>query len=185
MAFSGCLNDETFGPAVHGCRENFDFTIKFERIFLSLISASLFIMLAQIRIRFLTQRPRMVHGNRLWILKVVRSMETLAFLTLANFTSNEGCNSRIRFTPFVAAHSERQTGFLEYIVHIFKCRGVCVKSLHYCSVVPGASTVTTTLYIVKCLFVPHHPVRCHPSADSLYELVRGHLLPNFRHGCCS
>ena len=71
MAFSGCLHDEDFGPAVHGCRENFDFTIKFERIFLSLISASMFLAIAQIRIIFLTQRPRMVNGNWFWILKVV------------------------------------------------------------------------------------------------------------------
>ena len=71
MLFSGCLNDEDFGPAVHGCRENFDFTIKFERIFLSLISASMFIAIAQIRIIFLAQRARMVKGNWLCNLKVV------------------------------------------------------------------------------------------------------------------
>jgi ATP-binding cassette subfamily C (CFTR/MRP) protein 1 len=71
MAFSACLNDETFGPAVHGCRDNFDFTIKFERIFLSLVSASLFIVIAQVRIIFLAQGPRMVDGKWLWMLKVV------------------------------------------------------------------------------------------------------------------
>jgi ATP-binding cassette subfamily C (CFTR/MRP) protein 1 len=71
MAFSACLNDETFGPAVDGCRDNFDFTIKFERIFLSLVSASLFIVIAQVRIIFLAQGPRMVDGKWLWMLKVV------------------------------------------------------------------------------------------------------------------
>jgi hypothetical protein len=71
MAFSACLNDETFGPAVLGCRDNFDFTIKFERIFLSLVSASLFIVIAQVRIIFLAQGPRMVDGKLLWMLKVV------------------------------------------------------------------------------------------------------------------
>ncbi|KAI0845220.1 P-loop containing nucleoside triphosphate hydrolase protein [Daldinia vernicosa] len=37
MDFSGCVNDELFGPTVRGCRGDFDFTIVFENVFFSLI----------------------------------------------------------------------------------------------------------------------------------------------------
>ncbi|TVY83913.1 ABC transporter FUM19 [Lachnellula suecica] len=63
MDFSGCLDDGTFGPAVHECRDGFDFTIKFEKIFLSLIPASIFIALALTRTVFLLGQPKIVHGG--------------------------------------------------------------------------------------------------------------------------
>ncbi|KAF4629796.1 hypothetical protein G7Y89_g8347 [Cudoniella acicularis] len=62
MDFSGCLDDDSFGPAVHGCRDDFDFTIKFEKIFFSLIPASVFIALALTRTVFLLGRPEIVRG---------------------------------------------------------------------------------------------------------------------------
>jgi ATP-binding cassette subfamily C (CFTR/MRP) protein 1 len=71
MAFLECLNDDTFGPAVYGCRDNFDFTLTFEKIFLSLLPASLFIVSGQTRIIFLARRPRIVKGSLLWNLKLV------------------------------------------------------------------------------------------------------------------
>jgi ATP-binding cassette, subfamily C (CFTR/MRP), member 1 len=74
MAFSGCLNDDTFGPAIHGCRDNFDFTIKFERMFLTLIPESIFMAIALIRIAYLGQRPRIVKGSWIWALKLVRHL---------------------------------------------------------------------------------------------------------------
>lgn len=41
MDFSGCLNDEAIEPTVLGCRGNFDFTIKFEKIVFSVIPSVL------------------------------------------------------------------------------------------------------------------------------------------------
>ncbi|KAM7197970.1 P-loop containing nucleoside triphosphate hydrolase protein [Naviculisporaceae sp. PSN 640] len=45
-----CPSDREFGPAVSGCRGNFDFTIKFEDIILSLVPSALFFVLAAARI---------------------------------------------------------------------------------------------------------------------------------------
>jgi ATP-binding cassette subfamily C (CFTR/MRP) protein 1 len=63
MDYSGCPDDASFGPAVHGCRGDFDFTIKFENIFFSLIPASIFIVIALTRIVFLIRRPVVVGGS--------------------------------------------------------------------------------------------------------------------------
>ncbi|KAL9106441.1 MAG: hypothetical protein Q9227_008529 [Pyrenula ochraceoflavens] len=68
MDFSGCAADTSLGPAVQGCRDNFDFTIRFERTYLSLVPACLFIALTlvfthvhaalQLSLLVLSARPR-------------------------------------------------------------------------------------------------------------------------------
>jgi len=65
MDFSGCLNDESIGPTVQGCRGNFDFTIKFEKIFLDLIPTVVFIAICLPRIVILARRPAIVGGAAL------------------------------------------------------------------------------------------------------------------------
>lgn len=40
MEFAGCSNDGAMEPAVVGCRGDFDFTIKFEKMFFSLIPST-------------------------------------------------------------------------------------------------------------------------------------------------
>ncbi|KAK3996623.1 canalicular multispecific organic anion transporter 1 [Cladorrhinum sp. PSN332] len=65
MDFSGCVDDHSFGPAVRGCRDDFDFTIKFEKIFFSLIPASIFIALSLSRIVHLGRKPFSVTGRLL------------------------------------------------------------------------------------------------------------------------
>ncbi|KAI2615181.1 P-loop containing nucleoside triphosphate hydrolase protein [Hypoxylon sp. NC1633] len=62
MNFSGCLDDESFGPAVQGCRGDFDFTIKFEKIFFALIPTAVFIALSLPRVVLLARRPAIVDG---------------------------------------------------------------------------------------------------------------------------
>jgi len=62
MNFSGCLNDDTIGPAVQGCRDDFDFTIKFEKIFLDAIPAAIFTAISLPRIIYLSRRPALVGG---------------------------------------------------------------------------------------------------------------------------
>lgn len=54
---SACLNDAAFGPTVRGCRGNFDFTLKFEMIFLDALPTSLFIIVFLIRIVYLATQP--------------------------------------------------------------------------------------------------------------------------------
>ncbi|KAF7560819.1 hypothetical protein G7046_g3309 [Stylonectria norvegica] len=62
MSSTLCLNDGAFGPSVQGCRGDFDFTQKFERIFLSIIPAAVFTAAALARIAVLSQESRVVGG---------------------------------------------------------------------------------------------------------------------------
>jgi ATP-binding cassette subfamily C (CFTR/MRP) protein 1 len=71
MEFAECLDDGSLGPAVDGCRGNFDFTLKFEKIFFSLIPASIFIVFALLRIVLLIRQPQIVGGYLLRGAKLV------------------------------------------------------------------------------------------------------------------
>lgn len=71
MSSTLCLNDASFGPSVRGCRGDFDFTQKFERIFLSIIPAAVFVAAALARVTVLSQRPQIVGGAIFQYLKLV------------------------------------------------------------------------------------------------------------------
>lgn len=71
MSSTLCLNDGSLGPSVHGCRGDFDFTQKFERIFLSIIPAAIFVSLSLARVAVLSQSPRIVEGRVFQYFKVV------------------------------------------------------------------------------------------------------------------
>lgn len=75
MEFSGCSNDDSIGPAVEGCRGDFDFTIKFEKVFFTLIPTSVFIAVCLPRFLYLVRRPVIVHGGKyLRAAKLVRAI---------------------------------------------------------------------------------------------------------------
>jgi len=81
---SYCPSDRTFGPAVSDCRGNFDFTLKFEDIILSLLPSSVFIILALFRIWYLS-RAEILARSLSWLViaKIVRIVhhDTLYFVT--------------------------------------------------------------------------------------------------------
>ena len=62
--------DDSFGPTVHNCRGDFDFTLLFEQSFLSITPSSLLIILSICRICFLRSRSKQVAGTILWICKI-------------------------------------------------------------------------------------------------------------------
>lgn len=74
MEFSGCFNDESLGPTVEGCRGDFDFTIKFEKICFMLLPSTLFIAIGLPRLIYLLRRPVVVNdgGRHLQAAKLVR-----------------------------------------------------------------------------------------------------------------
>ncbi|RBR23238.1 uncharacterized protein FIESC28_03980 [Fusarium coffeatum] len=74
---SSCLNDGSWGPGVRGCRGDFDFTQKFERIFFSIIPTVVFIAAAIGRVAVLVQRERIVNGI------VLQSVKTAFLLVFA------------------------------------------------------------------------------------------------------
>jgi hypothetical protein len=71
MSSTTCLNDGSWGPGVRGCRGDFDFTQKFERIFFSIIPTVIFIASAIARVAVLAQRERIVNGVILQSVKLV------------------------------------------------------------------------------------------------------------------
>ncbi|KJR86312.1 ABC transporter [Sporothrix schenckii 1099-18] len=71
MDFSGCHDDDSFGPAVRGCRGDFDFTIRFEQLVLGIIPPAVFVPLVFPRLLHLWQRPNIVGGPILLAAKLV------------------------------------------------------------------------------------------------------------------
>lgn len=65
---STCPGDGSLGPVVVGCRKEFDFTIAFEEIVLSIVPSACFILLTLWRLQNLASRPKVVKGRvfRYW-----------------------------------------------------------------------------------------------------------------------
>jgi hypothetical protein len=81
MDFSGCPEDATFGPAVHNCnRRDFDFTLKFASIFFSILPAATFIILAFVRLIWLSRKPVIVKGR---IFQLAKLVGTSVYMCLA------------------------------------------------------------------------------------------------------
>jgi len=68
---STCYNDDHFGPTVQGCRDDFDFTQKFENIALKLVPAAIFAAIALVRIVHLVPLPKIVDAGALLTVKLV------------------------------------------------------------------------------------------------------------------
>lgn len=66
-----CLNDEAIGPAVRGCRGDFDFTFQFETIFLTILPDALFFCAALTTTILVWRRSRIVTGSQLRLAKIV------------------------------------------------------------------------------------------------------------------
>jgi hypothetical protein len=74
MLFSTtCSNDESLGPAVLGCRGDFDFTILFELTFFSLVPSCAFILLALWQIQRLFHKRVMIYAPHFQLLKLVHT----------------------------------------------------------------------------------------------------------------
>jgi ABC-type multidrug transport system fused ATPase/permease subunit len=72
MIFStACRNDESLGPGVLGCRDEFDFTIFFELVFFGLLPAGVFVPLALWRAAWLARKPVVVQAPYLQVAKLI------------------------------------------------------------------------------------------------------------------
>jgi ATP-binding cassette subfamily C (CFTR/MRP) protein 1 len=72
-------NDNDFGPAVHGCRDNFDFTLLFETTILSIAPSLLVLLLATGRLLYLRSKPKLLWARQFQLFKLVSDQS----LTLA------------------------------------------------------------------------------------------------------
>lgn len=73
MNLSSCVPaaDRAFGPQVHGCRADFDFTLMFEESFLSIAPSSLFLAVVPLRLWYLCHKTVKADGKRLQATKLV------------------------------------------------------------------------------------------------------------------
>lgn len=71
MEFSACAADDSFGPSIQGCRQNFDFTLKFETIFFSCLPSAVLVALSIPRAVVLARRPTIVNGAAFQYIKFV------------------------------------------------------------------------------------------------------------------
>ncbi|EPE26567.1 ABC transporter transmembrane region [Glarea lozoyensis ATCC 20868] len=115
MDFSACADDSSFGTAVRGCRDNFDFTLRFERIFFGLVPAAVFIALGLTRGLVLAGRPKVVTlGGS--VLKIVKLAATILYgalcLTLLVFSTKSN-QSKALFA------SSTSLGFISSLCIIF------------------------------------------------------------------
>ncbi|EPE07201.1 abc transporter [Ophiostoma piceae UAMH 11346] len=67
----GCGDDDSFGPAVRGCRGDFDFTVRFEQLVLAIIPPAVFVALVVPRVVSLSRKSLLVKGTALLASKVV------------------------------------------------------------------------------------------------------------------
>ncbi|KAI5861411.1 ABC multidrug transporter [Durotheca rogersii] len=72
MLFSACAdtNDQSIGPSVLGCRGDFDFTVKFEQLFFSLLPSAIFTVASLWRASLLIRRPTIVGAPVLRLAKM-------------------------------------------------------------------------------------------------------------------
>ncbi|RMJ01454.1 hypothetical protein CDV36_015802 [Fusarium kuroshium] len=92
MDVSGCTNDNSFGPVVEGCRGDFDFTFRFQRIILGIVPAAIFILVALLRVASLAFKPRIVGGKlqqftKLFLITVTATLQLV--LLVLSATSND------------------------------------------------------------------------------------------------
>ncbi|KAF5018609.1 hypothetical protein F66182_9401 [Fusarium sp. NRRL 66182] len=89
MDFEGCLSDASFGPFVKGCRDSFDFTLKFEVIIFFIAPSCVFTALAFMRILILVSKSHIITGNRipLCIANAVYSALRITLLILSAIAS--------------------------------------------------------------------------------------------------
>ncbi|KAH6652223.1 putative ABC multidrug transporter [Truncatella angustata] len=78
-----CPGDRSFGPAVVGCRNDFDFSITFEETILSIVPSGLFILIAAWRLHTLTSYQKLIRGHAIRYLK---SASLLALVALESTT---------------------------------------------------------------------------------------------------
>jgi ATP-binding cassette subfamily C (CFTR/MRP) protein 1 len=71
--------DDTFGPwAGPGCRGSFDFTLRFEELFLSILPLALILAVATFRIFYLWRKQNKVRRSKLLYWKLVGAIQTMA-----------------------------------------------------------------------------------------------------------
>lgn len=81
-AATWCKNEFTLEPFVEGCRGDFDFTVLFELVILSIVPSVCFLILSSYRIWYLRRKPVLVRGSLLSFGKLVSDCDYHCLLYL-------------------------------------------------------------------------------------------------------
>ncbi|KAF6830211.1 ABC transporter [Colletotrichum plurivorum] len=71
IATSSCINDDTLGPFVRGCRDDFDFTLLFEHVVLTIVPAAIFVVAASARFLHLLGKKKVATAPKFQWLKLL------------------------------------------------------------------------------------------------------------------
>jgi ATP-binding cassette subfamily C (CFTR/MRP) protein 1 len=153
MDFSGCIDDDSFGPTIHGCRDNFDFTIKFENIFFSIIPSSLFIVIALGRTVILSRRPEAVGGCILRGIKLVATNVycalKLSLLILSSNSTKYGARVLLVTSTSVSFCSSVCIIGLSYLEHSRSARPAILLNAYLILTILFDVTQLRTLWIIS------------------------------------
>ncbi|KAF4436891.1 ABC transporter [Fusarium austroafricanum] len=141
MAMSGCANDNSFGPVVKGCRGDFDFTLRFQRIIFDIVPAAIFIVIALIRVVYLAFKPRIVGGKiqqftKLFFISVTTALQ-LVLLILSTTSKNESMD--------VYAKAASTLGFVEWLLILALSSGEHSRAAR-------PSSILTSYLLLRILF---------------------------------
>jgi ATP-binding cassette subfamily C (CFTR/MRP) protein 1 len=75
----GIIQDDSFGPTVNGCRDDFDFTLLFEEAILAVVPSAIFLLLLSPRLVQLWRSQKMVRSSFLQLLKSVSEFRTQTY----------------------------------------------------------------------------------------------------------
>ncbi|KAI0602863.1 ATPase-like protein [Biscogniauxia sp. FL1348] len=116
---TGCINDGEFGPAVQGCRDDFDFTIKFEGTILALLPNCLFVAASVLRIVHLAKRQEIVKNTALRNIKLIATFVFTSLQVALLAQSTKSSVSRLLLVPpfAVSLASALSIGVLSLLEH--------------------------------------------------------------------
>ncbi|KAH6682350.1 canalicular multispecific organic anion transporter 1 [Plectosphaerella plurivora] len=141
MATTTCLNDDSFGPVVQGCRDDFDFTLRFQHIVLAILPATIFLGLSIPRTIWLSQQPKLVSGVSFQFFKLtlITILVTLQFALLSLQTAADISD----FDGFAVASTSLNLG---------SALAMLALSFFEHSMVPRPSTLLILYLILQILF---------------------------------
>ncbi|KAI0011479.1 ATPase-like protein [Xylariaceae sp. FL0662B] len=137
--FSTCIDDNNFGPGVRGCRDDFDFTINFESIILTLLPNCLFIAVSVLRIACLLHRQHIVHSVLLRNTKLAATSIFAILQVVLLALSIRSARPRLLLAPSLA-------------VSFASALGIVLLSLLEHSRTPRPSILLNTYLFVTVLF---------------------------------
>lgn len=124
MEFSRCVDDSSFGPVVNRCRDNFDFTLKFELLFFSIIPASIFIGLSIPRLAYLAPKRVLVTGSWFLAIKLVSAQSTgLPYSLMFTNLMCTGCHCLIRRSSCFPSDFQHRLGSFSAVKSLHLVRG--------------------------------------------------------------